>query len=160
MCHGIPASALLRRRAPVITGFGLVCLNVHDLDVAKGFYVDTLGFDVAMDSTADGFRWLVLTIPGQPETPLMLVVPGPPNIDEQTGKEMLELVARGHLGLGALRTDDCRATYEELKVKGVEFTEEPEERFYGIDASFRDPSGNFWRLTQPKALDEMVAPGS
>ena len=69
--------------------------------------------------------------------------------------QLRSLVARGYLGLGAFETDDCRATYRELKAKGVEFIEEPEERFYGIDAAFRDPFGNHWRLTQPRTLDDI-----
>ena len=142
----------------MITGLGLVCLNVLDLDEAKTFYADVLGFEVAMDTVADGFRWLVLTIPGEAQTPLMLVEPGPPRVDGATATAMRDLVAKGLMGLGALATDDCRATYERLRALGVEFTEEPEERFYGIDAAFRDPSGNYWRLTQPKPVAAMVPP--
>lgn len=144
----------------MITGFALICLNVLDLEESKAFYVDTLGFEVVTDAVADGFRWLVLGIPGQPETPLMLVEPGPPLLDDATAAEFREHVARGRMGVGALATDDCRRTFEELKRKGVEVTEEPHERFYGIDAAFRDPSGNHWRLTQPLAREEMGAPGS
>jgi catechol 2,3-dioxygenase-like lactoylglutathione lyase family enzyme len=139
----------------MITGFALVCLNVLDLDEAKGFYVDTLGFEVGIDQEMDGFRWLTVHPPGRPELPLMLVVPEPPSVDVETGRVLRDLVSRGAMGLGALATDDCRATYAELRAKGVEFTEEPEERFYGVDAAFRDPFGNPWRLTQPRGLDEI-----
>jgi catechol 2,3-dioxygenase-like lactoylglutathione lyase family enzyme len=139
----------------MITGFALVCLNVLDLDEAKDFYVGTLGFEVGIDQEMDGFRWLTVHPPGRPDQPLMLVVPDPPAVDERTAEEMRRLIARGAMGIGALATDDCRATYRELSAKGVEFTEEPEERFYGIDAGFRDPFGNPWRLTQPKDLDEV-----
>lgn len=139
----------------MITGFALVCVNVLDLDEAHDFYVHTLGFEVGIDMVRDGFRWLTVFAPAQPEIALMLVVPGPPVVDEAIGQQMRALVATGFLGPGALRTDDCRATYAELTAKGVEFTEEPEERFYGIDAAFRDPFGNHWRLTQPKALPEI-----
>jgi catechol 2,3-dioxygenase-like lactoylglutathione lyase family enzyme len=139
----------------VITGFALVCLNVLDLDEAKRFYVDVLGFEVGIDSEMDGFRWLTVHPPGRPGTPMMLVVPEPPVVEEPIAGQLRSLVARGYLGLGALETDDCRATCEELKARGVEFTEEPEERFYGIDAAFRDPFGNHWRLTQPRTLDEI-----
>ena len=141
----------------MITGFALVCLNVLDLDQAKDFYVGTLGFEVGIDQEMDGFRWLTVHPPGRPEQPLMLVVPDPPAVDERTAEEMRGLIARGAMGIGALATDDCRATYRELSAKGVEFTEEPEERFYGIDAGFRDPFGNPWRLTQPKQLDDVRA---
>lgn len=141
----------------MITGFALVCLNVADLDEAKEFYVDVLGFEVGIDEVMDGFRWLTVHPPGHPETPLMLVVPGPPVVEEPIAEQMRSLMARGYLGIGALSTDDCRATYGELKAKGVEFTEEPEERFYGVDAAFRDPFGNHWRLTQPKTIDQIRA---
>ncbi|QYN39930.1 VOC family protein [Pseudonocardia sp. DSM 110487] len=138
-----------------MTGFALVCLNVLDLDEAKRFYVDVLGFEVGIDSEIDGFRWLTVHPPGHPDMPMMLVVPEPPVVEEPIAGQLRSLIARGFLGLGALRTDDCRATCEELKARGVEFTEEPEERFYGIDAAFRDPFGNHWRLTQPKTLGEI-----
>ncbi len=139
----------------MITGFALVCLNVSDLDEAKEFYVDVLGFEAGIDQVMDGFRWLTVHPPGNPELPMMLVVPGPPVVDGPIADQLRSLMARGYLGLGAMSTDDCRATYEELKAKGVEFIEEPEERFYGVDAAFRDPFGNHWRLTQPKALDDI-----
>lgn len=139
----------------MITGFALVCLNVLDLDEAKEFYVGTLGFEVGIDQEMEGFRWLTVHAPGRPELPMMLVVPESPAVEEPIAEQMRSLLARGYLGLGALETDDCRATYEQLRAAGVEFTEEPEERFYGIDAAFRDPFGNSWRLTQPKTLDEI-----
>ena len=139
----------------MITGFGLLCLNVGDLDAAKAFYVDVLGFEVGIDEEMDGFRWLTVHAPGNPELPMMLVVPEPPVVDAPIAAEMRSLMARGYLGLGAMATDDCRATYEELRAKGVEFTEAPEERFYGVDAAFRDPFGNHWRLTQPKTLGQI-----
>jgi catechol 2,3-dioxygenase-like lactoylglutathione lyase family enzyme len=140
----------------MITGFALVCINVHDLDEAKAFYVETLGFELGMDQVLDGHRWLTVHAPGHPEMPLMLTVPGPPVVEEPIAQELRSLLARGYLSIGALSTDDCHATYQELKAKGVEMTEEPEERFYGIDAAFRDPSGNHWRLTQPRTLEEIL----
>ena len=139
----------------MITGFALVCVNVLDLDEAYDFYVHKLGFEVGVDMVRDGFRFLTVHPPAQPETPLMLVVPGPPVCDEETAAQMRTMIATGLLGPGALRTDDCWGTYKELKEKGVEFVEEPEERFYGIDAGFRDPFGNHWRLTQPKELEDV-----
>ena len=141
----------------MITGFALVCLNVLDLDEAKSFYVDTLGFEVGIDQELEGFRWLTVHAPARPDLPMMLVVPGQPAVDPETAELMRGMVARGHLGLGALATDDCWATYRELRAKGVEFTEEPEERFYGIDAGFRDPFGNPWRLTQAKSVEQIRA---
>jgi catechol 2,3-dioxygenase-like lactoylglutathione lyase family enzyme len=136
----------------MITGVGLVCVWVLDMDEARSFYVDTLGLDVAMDMEQDGIRWLIVNAPAQPEVPIMLVNPASVPMDREIADQIRSLVATGFLGPGSLATDDCRATYAELKAKGVEFTEEPEERFYGIDAGFRDPFGNQWRLTQPKPL--------
>ncbi len=140
----------------MITGIGLVCVNVLDMDQARDFYVGTLGFEVDVDMVQDGFHWLVVHAPTQPEVPLMLVVPGPPVMDGELAQQIRSLVATGYLGPGAFSTNDCWATYRELKARGVEFIEEPEERFYGIDAAFRDPFGNHWRLTQPKKI---VLPG-
>jgi len=134
----------------VITGFALVCVNVLDMDQARDFYVGKLGFEIDVDMVQDGFHWLVVHPPAQPELPLMLVLPGPPVVDGEVAEQIRSLVATGYMGPGAFRTEDCWATYRELKGKGVEFIEEPEERFYGIDAAFRDPFGNHWRLTQPK----------
>jgi catechol 2,3-dioxygenase-like lactoylglutathione lyase family enzyme len=136
----------------VITGFALVCVNVLDMAEARDFYVGKLGFEIDIDMVQEGFHWFVVHAPGQPETPLMLVVPGPPVMDGEIATQIRSLVATGFLGPGAFATDDCWATYRELKAKGVEFIEEPEERFYGIDAAFRDPFGNYWRLTQPRPV--------
>ena len=133
----------------MITGVALVCVMVPDQDAAYDFYVNTLGLKVALDAPMEGGgRWLVVHAPAQPEVPIMLAMPGPPILDVAEAAGMRELIAKGYLGVGALATDDCRGTYAELVAKGVEFTEEPSERFYGIDASFRDPFGNPWRLTQ------------
>src|SRR2546430_1883224 len=135
----------------MITGVGLVCVWVYDQDEAYDFYVNKLGLDVRMDAPMDGGgRWLLVQSKHQPDVPIMLVVPGPPVMDEKTAAKIKEPVATGYPGPGALATDDCRATYQELLAKGVEFIEPPEERFYGIDAGFRDPFGNHWRLTQVK----------
>lgn len=139
----------------MITGFALVCLNVLDLDEAKHFYVEVLGFEVGIDREMDGFRWLTVHPSGRPDHPMMLVVPEPPAVEEPIAGQLRSLIARGYLGLGALSTDDCWKTYRELKGRGVVFTEDPEERFYGIDAAFRDPFGNHWRLTQPRSLEDI-----
>jgi catechol 2,3-dioxygenase-like lactoylglutathione lyase family enzyme len=135
----------------MITGVALVCVFVGDYDEAREFYVNTLGLEVAMDAPMEGGgRWLVVHSPAQPEVPIMLAVPEPPLTDAVTAAKVRALVATGHLSAGALATDDCRKTYEELLARGVEFIEEPSERFYGIDAAFRDPFGNHWRLTQTR----------
>jgi uncharacterized glyoxalase superfamily protein PhnB len=133
----------------MIIGTCLVCVRVLDQDEAYEFYVGKLGFKVATDMELDGFRYLVVHPADQPEVMLMLSLPGLATMDDATAEAMRTLISTGHLGPGAFATKDCRATYEELKAKGVEFVEEPEERFYGIDAGFRDPFGNHWRLTQP-----------
>ncbi|NEE00423.1 VOC family protein [Phytoactinopolyspora halotolerans] len=141
----------------MITGMALVCVNVLDMDEARDFYVGTLGLEVSVDMVRDGFHWFVVHAPAQPDLAIMLVVPEPPVVQKEIADQLQSLVATGYLGPGAFRTDDCWATYRDLKAKGVEFIEEPEERFYGIDAAFRDPFGNHWRLTQPK---DVVVPES
>ena len=137
----------------MITGVALVCVWVLDYDEARDFYVTKLGLELAMDEPMDGGgRWLIVHSPRQPEVPIMLAVPGPPVMDADRSAQVRELIAAGYQSVGALATDDCRSTYRELEAKGVEMTEEPSERFYGIDAAFRDPFGNHWRLTEPKGL--------
>ena len=95
-----------------------MCVWVLDLDEARDFYVDTLGLDVNLDMVQDGFRWLVVNAPAQPEVPIMLVVPGPPAVEEGIAEQLRSLVATGYLGPGALATDDCWATYRELEGQG------------------------------------------
>ena len=126
-----------------------ICIWVADQDEARDFYTDKLGFEVRQDTDVAGFRWLTLSPPDQPELELSLVVPGGPALDPQTADQVRELMAKGVIGGVILQTGDCRAAYQELKARGVEFTEEPNERPYGIDAAFRDPSGNLFRLVQP-----------
>jgi catechol 2,3-dioxygenase-like lactoylglutathione lyase family enzyme len=125
---------------------------VHDQDVALEFYTKKLGMEVRSDVTAPelgNFRWLMVAPPGQDDVSIVLMaIPGPPVIDEQTAEEIRALMAKGFAGTVFLVTDDCRKSYEELTARGVEFTEPPEERPYGIDSGFRDPSGNSFRLTQ------------
>jgi predicted enzyme related to lactoylglutathione lyase len=125
---------------------------VTDQDEALAFYTQKLGMEVRSDVTLvelGGFRWLTVGPPAQPDISVVLMaIPGPPLVDEQGAEQIRNLVSRGLAGTIFLTTDDCRASYEELKSRGVEFTEEPEERPYGIDSGFRDPSGNAIRLTQ------------
>jgi catechol 2,3-dioxygenase-like lactoylglutathione lyase family enzyme len=127
-------------------------LWVHDQDEALAFYTQKLGMEVRQDVTLPemgGFRWLTVGPAGQPDAAITLMaVPGEPVFDAATQEQVQTLMAKGAAGTVFLVTDDVRASYEELKARGVEFTEEPEERPYGIDSGFRDPSGNAFRLTQ------------
>ena len=125
---------------------------VHDQGAALAFYTGKLGMEIHEDVTLaemGDFRWLTVGPKGQPDISIVLMaVPGPPMIDPQTQQEINTLMAKGLAGTVFLETDDCVAAYKELSAKGVEFTETPERRPYGIDAGFRDPSGNSLRLTQ------------
>jgi predicted enzyme related to lactoylglutathione lyase len=127
-------------------------LWVHDQDEALAFYTQKLGWEVGADVTVaelGNFRWLTVSPVGQEDFAVVLMaIPGPPVMDDETAGQVRDLMAKGFAGTLFLTTDDCRAKYQELKRRGVEFVEEPEERPYGIDCGFRDPSGNHLRLTQ------------
>jgi len=128
---------------------------VHDQDEALAFYTEKLGFSVQSDVTVPemgNFLWLAVSPAGQPDVSIVLMaIPGAPVFDEETAERIRTVMAKGAAGGIFLTTEDCQASYEELKSRGVEFTEPPEERPYGIDCGFRDPSGNHFRLTQPVA---------
>jgi predicted enzyme related to lactoylglutathione lyase len=124
---------------------------VHDHESVLDFYTRTLGWEVRADNTLEewNFRWLVVGPPGQDEIGLVLMkIPGPPMLDEASGAQLAELVAKGMGGTLFLETDDCQASYGELSARGVVFNDPPTEQPYGIDTSFRDPAGNNIRLTQ------------
>jgi catechol 2,3-dioxygenase-like lactoylglutathione lyase family enzyme len=125
---------------------------VHDQDEALAFYTDKLGMEVRADVTLaemGNFRWLTVGPKDQPDVSIVLMaIPGPPMIDDETAGQIATLTAKGFAGTVFLTTDDCQKSYEELSDRGVEFVETPEARPYGIDAGFRDPSGNSIRLTQ------------
>jgi predicted enzyme related to lactoylglutathione lyase len=125
---------------------------VHDQDEALAFYTEKLGWEVRADVTLpelDDFRWLTVGPVGQEDLAIVLMaIPGPPVMDEATRAQTRELMAKGFTSGIFLTTDDVHAAYDELRSRGVEFTEEPQERPYGIDSGFRDPSGNNFRLTQ------------
>jgi predicted enzyme related to lactoylglutathione lyase len=127
-------------------------LWVHDQDEALAFYTEKVGMEVRADVTLaemGDFRWLTVGPPGQDDVSIVLMaIPGPPVTDDQTEGKIRELMAKGFAGTVFLTTDNCQASYEELKGRGVEFTEAPEERPYGIDSGFRDPSGNSIRLAE------------
>ena len=127
-------------------------LWVHDQEQALDFYTKKLGMEVRADVTLPemgDFRWLTVAPPGQEDVSIVLMaIPGPPVMDPDTAEQVRNLMAKGFAGTVFLTTDDIRSSYEELKARGVEFSEEPEERPYGVDSGFRDPSGNSFRLTQ------------
>ena len=138
-----------------MTRIGNSQLWVHDQEVALAFWTKQVGWEVREDVSLPemGFRWLVVAPPGQEDVGVVLMaVPGPPVLDEETRREVLAFTARGYAGTLFLVTEDCRAAYEELAGRGVEFSEKPEERPYGVDASFRDPSGNSVRLTELRPI--------
>jgi len=127
-------------------------LWVHDQEEALAFYTEKIGMEVRADVTLPemgDFRWLTVGPAGQDDVSIVLMaIPDPPVMDEETAGQVREVMAKGFAGTVFLTTEDCQASYEELKARGVEFTETPEERPYGIDSGFRDPSGNSLRLTE------------
>jgi catechol 2,3-dioxygenase-like lactoylglutathione lyase family enzyme len=133
----------------VITKLSHTTIWVLDQDEALDFYTQKLGFEVHADARMDNFRWLTVCPPDQPDHQLILLEPGPPMMDDETAEQVKALVAKGVLGPGVLNTDDCRTTYAELSKRGVNFLSEPSERFYGIEATLRDNSGNWFSMTEP-----------
>ena len=131
-------------------------LWVHDQDEALAFYTQKMGMEVRADVTLPelgDFRWLAVAPPDTPDVSIVLMaIPGPHVMDAETAEQVRSLMAKGFAGTVFLTTDDVRAAYEELKARGVEFTEPPEERPYGIDTGFRDPSGNSLRLTEVREI--------
>ena len=126
-------------------------LWVHDQEVALKYWTEKVGMEVREDVSLPEvqFRWLTVGPPGQDDLSIVLMaVPGEPVMDEATKKQVLDLTAKGFAGTVFLQTDDCQKSYEVMKARGVEFTEEPHHAPYGIDCGFRDPSGNSVRLTQ------------
>ncbi len=135
-------------------GVQLVGLYVRDQDEALSFYVDKLGFRVHTDVRNGDYRWLTVQHPDQPSFQLGLFKPGPPTVDEATAKALEAAVAKGAMPPLVLAVDDCRAAYEQMRARGVEFTQEPIERFGSVDATFRDPSGNGWKLVQSRGASK------
>lgn len=131
-------------------------LWVHDQEEALAFWTEKVGMEVRADVTLPelgDFRWLSVGPPGQEDIAIVLMaIPGPPVMDAETADDVRSLMSKGFAGTVFLTTDDVHASYEELKSRGVEFTETPEERPYGIDSGFRDPSGNSFRLTQVREV--------
>jgi predicted enzyme related to lactoylglutathione lyase len=131
-------------------------LWVNNQDEALEFYTKKIGWEVRVDATVPelgNFRWLTVGPPSQPDVSVVLMaIPGPPVMDAETASQVRDLMSKGFAGTVFLTTEDCQASYEELKARGVEFTEAPEERPYGVDSGFRDPSGNNIRLTEVRDL--------
>jgi catechol 2,3-dioxygenase-like lactoylglutathione lyase family enzyme len=141
----------------MINSIRLSSIYVLDQDEALDFYVGKLGLEVNTDQDLGFMRWLTVSVPGQPEREILLETPGPPAHDEATAQQVREAVTKGAGGgwIG-FNTDDCRATYEELLAKGVEFTQEPTEHSYGVDCGLRDPFGNAIRIVQLAAAPSHV----
>ncbi|MCH8623030.1 VOC family protein [Undibacterium sp. TS12] len=129
-------------------GVNVAGLYVHDQDEALAFYVGKLGFIVHTDVRNGSYRWLTVQHPEQPSFQLGLFVPGPPLHDAATAQTLHEMVAKGAMPANVLLVDDCRAAYERLSKCGVEFTQEPVSRYGTVDAGFRDPSGNGWKMIE------------
>jgi catechol 2,3-dioxygenase-like lactoylglutathione lyase family enzyme len=135
----------------MITHVSLATVWVNDQDESKAFYIDKLGFTEGADVTmGDGYRWLTVCHPDHPELQLTLMKPGPP-LDDEDAAAFQHMLDKGSLGAVGLATDDCHKTYEELKAKGVTFIQEPADRPYGVEAVFRDNSGSWLVLVEPKA---------
>ena len=134
----------------MITNVSLVTLYVSDQDDAKRFYTEVLGFEERSDvRMGDGYRWVTVGHPSQPELEITLMLPGPP-LDQDMAEAVSRALARGNMGGVGLRTDDCRKDYEDLTSKGVAFVQEPADRPYGVEAVMRDNSGNWLVLVEPK----------
>ena len=132
-------------------GVQVVGLYVRDQDEALDFYVNKLGFRAHTDVRNGNYRWLTVQHPEQPTFQLGLFAPGAPVLDEATAEAVREIVAKGAMPPLVLSVTDCRAAYDRLLGRGVEFTQEPVERFGTVDAGFRDPSGNGWKMIQARA---------
>jgi catechol 2,3-dioxygenase-like lactoylglutathione lyase family enzyme len=131
-------------------GVGVAGLYVRDQDEAVEFYVGKLGFKVHTDARNGDYRWLTIQHPEQPSFQLGLFAPEPPTVDEATAQTLREIVAKGAMPPLVLTVDNCRVSYDEMRQRGVEFTQEPIERYGSVDASFRDPSGNGWKMIEAR----------
>ena len=131
-------------------GVAMVGLYVRDQDEALAFYVEKLEFRVHTDVRNGEYRWLTVQHPDQPSFQLGLFAPGPPVLDAATAQTVGAIVAKGAMPPLVLNVDDCRAAYEQLRARGVEFTQEPMDRYGTVDAGFRDPSGNGWKMIQAR----------
>ena len=131
-------------------GVEVVGVYVRDQDEALAFYVEKVGFRVHTDVRNGEYRWLTVQHPDQPSFQLGLFTPGPPMLDAATAQTLRAMVAKGAMPPLVLRVDDCRAACEQLRGRGVEFTQEPMDRYGAVDAGFRDPSGNGWKMIEAR----------
>lgn len=131
-------------------GIEVVGVYVRDQDEALAFYVEKLDFRIHTDVRNGGYRWLTVQHPEQPSFQLGLFAPGPPVHDAATAQTLREMVAKGAMPALVLVVDDCRSAYQRLQKRGVEFTQEPVERYGSVDAGFRDPSGNGWKMIEAR----------
>ena len=134
----------------MITKLSVASIYVLDKDEALAFYVDKLGFRVHTDVRNGDYRWLTVQHPDQPSFQLGLFTPGPPVLDAETAQTLRAMVAKGAMPPLVLNVDDCRAAHDRLRACGVEFTQEPVDRYGHVDAGFRDPSGNGWKMIQSR----------
>lgn len=132
------------------TRISVLGLYVRDQDEALDFYTNKLDFEVHADHPNGNYRWLTVKHPNQQSFELGLFLPQEPVLDAATAQTMREMVAKGAMPPLVLTVDDCRAAYDALRAKGVEFTQEPIARYGGVDANFRDPSGNAWKMIEGK----------
>ena len=129
---------------------GVVGLYVHDQEEARKFYVEKLGFRVHTDARNGDYRWLTVQHPEQPSFQLGLFTPQPPTVDAATAQILCQAAAKGAMPPLVLIVDDCRGAYQRMRAHGVEFTQEPMDRYGTVDAGFRDPSGNGWKMIQAR----------
>lgn len=137
----------------MITNVSLVTVYVNDIDEAKAFYTEKLGFVLTDDITVGDFRWCTVHQSDHPELELVLMLPGPP-LDEESAEAVRRMMAKGSLHGFGIRADDCRKTFDELVAKGVEYIQEPADRPYGVEAVLRDNSGNWLVLVEPKEYSQ------
>lgn len=136
----------------MIKGIAITTVWTTDQERDLAFFTERLGFEVRMDaSMGEGARWVTVGVPGQPEMEYALMPTDGPGLDPESSEALTALVTKGVLGAGVLRTDDCRADFERLRGRGVDFVQEPQERPYGVEAILRDPSGNWYSLTERRA---------
>ena len=129
---------------------GVAGIYVHDQEEALEFYVEKLGFSVHTDARNGDYRWLTVQLPDQPSFQLGLFKPQPPTVDDASAQTLGQMVAMGAMPPLVMIVEDCRASFEAMRGRGVEFTQEPVERYGAVDASFRDPSGNGWKMIEAR----------